>query len=407
MLAGLRGLRAPGPVEGHGPVPGLPARSAPAGGPAGLPEVRPARPAARGHRVVRALLAPPPGQAAAPYLQRLRRAAAPCRTGLVLAVLAASPGPPVRPGLEPRRPAAEPAGLAGGLHRSSRGSARPCPRLHHDHRAGPTAGRRAPRPSAGRPGACPPPRTVDGLPRPRLGGLLHRPGPGAADRPGRAARRRAAPAAHRRRSRAAAPGRRVVCRVHAPGPGTGPAGRHHATGRRDDRDRAGDRPRPRPVHGRPSRQARLGARRRARHRGVPGHPAQGPQAPADSAPPVLPLRPGPEDRPRRPDTRAVPPGSPPGSPGRLSCWPGSASFSAAGQSARTPTRTRPCSGSSPWCTERPASRSAACAWTTSTTAPGPSGWARDRTQCRSTPPAETSCSAASPTAMPRPPGTRT
>ena len=39
---------------------------------------------------------------------------------------------------------------------------------------------------------------------------------------------------------------------------------------------------------------------------------------------------------------------------------------------RTPTRTRPCSGSSPWSTEPPASRSAACAWTTSTTVPGPS-----------------------------------
>jgi hypothetical protein len=42
-----------------------------------------------------------------------------------------------------------------------------------------------------------------------------------------------------------------------------------------------------------------------------------------------------------------PPGSPPGSPDRPSCWPGTASFSAAGQRPRTLTRTRPCSRSSP------------------------------------------------------------
>src|SRR6266566_2711359 len=49
--------------------------------------------------MVRALLTPPTGQAAAPCLQRLRRTAAACRAGPVLALLAASPGPP--------RPAAE------------------------------------------------------------------------------------------------------------------------------------------------------------------------------------------------------------------------------------------------------------------------------------------------------------
>ena len=141
LLAGVRGLRASGPVDGHDPVPGLPARSPPAGSPARLPEVRPARPAARGHRMVRALLTPPAGQAAAPRLPRLRRTAAPRRTGPVLALLAAPPGPPVRPGLEPGRPVAAAAGLAGRFHRPSRGPARPRPRLHHDHRAGPAAGR--------------------------------------------------------------------------------------------------------------------------------------------------------------------------------------------------------------------------------------------------------------------------
>src|SRR5258708_1204864 len=38
---------------------------------------------------------------------------------------------------------------------------------------------------------------------------------------------------------------------------------------------------------------------------------------------------------------------------------------------------------------------------------GPSSWARDPAQCRSTPPAGTSWNAASPTAMPRPPRTPT
>ena len=255
--------------------------------------------------MVRALLTAPPGQAAAPHLQRLRRTAVARRSGPVLALLAASPGPPVRPGLEPRRPAAAPAGLAGRFHRPSRGPARPRPRLHHDHRAGPAAGRRAPRPPAGHTGTRPPPRAFDGFPRPGAGGLLHRPGPGAADRPGRTARRRTAPAPHRRRPRTAAPGRRIVRGVHAPGQGTRPAGRDQAPGRRDDRDRAGNRPRPRPVHGRLSRQTRLGAGGRARHRSVPGHPAQRPQTPADGTPPVLPLRPGPEDRAHRPDPRAV------------------------------------------------------------------------------------------------------
>ena len=369
--------------------------------------MRPARPAARGHRVVRALLAPPPGQAAAPRLRRLRRTAAPCRAGPVLTLLAASPGPPVRPGLESRRPAAEPAGLAGRLHRPSCCPARPRPCLHHDHRAGPAAGRRAPRPPAGRSGACPPPRAVDGIPRPGPGGLLHRPRAGAPDRRGRAARRRAAPAAHRCRPRAAAPGRRVVRRVHAQGQGTGPAGRHRAPGRRDDRDRAGDRPRPRPVHGPLSRQARLGAGRRARHRGVPGHPAQGPQAPADGAPPVLPLRPGPEDRARRPDPRAVRqaarrihrPDSPAGQAARafppLDSHPGrspargTARHPCPGARCVQPRGPQPAHGRHrPRCAGRPAGQET------------PPGAARPRQLGRP-------CSAASPTAKPRPPRTPT
>ena len=102
-----------------------------------------------------------------------------------------------------------------------------------------------------------------------------------------------------------------------------------------------------------------------------------------------------------------PPGSRPGSPARPSCWNGSANCSAAGRPARTLTRTNPCSGSWAWCTQCPAWRSAAFAWTTSTTVPGPSGWARGPTRCRSTPPAGMSCNAASPTGKPRPPRTPT
>ena len=209
--------------------------------------------------MVRALLTPPRQGKQPPRICReLRRTAATRRAGPVLAVLAASPGPAVRPGLEPRRPAADPPDWLGDFvaHLAARhGPARACTMItvlgrllddeHPDH------------PQAVLERARRPGRSMGSLARALEDFFTARGLALPTDQAERlAAGRRRTP--HRRRPRAAAPGCRSVRHVHAPSPGTRPAGRHPAPHRPHHRDRAGNRPRPRPVPGRRPRQDATG-----------------------------------------------------------------------------------------------------------------------------------------------------
>ena len=307
LLAGVHQLRASGAGQGEQPVSALPARDRRAGRPADLPALRAARPAARGHRLVWALFSAPSWQEATSALPVLRSGAPPRRSGVVLGVLAAQPGPAFCPGREPHRLPGRPAGVAAGVHRRAGRPVLCRPRLHDDQHTRAAAGRRAPQPPPAPARTRSPPGTVDGLPGPCPGGLLHRASPRAAHRSSRAAGGRAAPAAHRRHPRALAPDRGLLRRVHAASTAARSPSRHATAQRPHHRDRPGHRARPSPVPDRRTRQARLGAGRRARHRNVPRRAARSPQASADRAAPVLRFRPNPAGPARRPDPRPVRP----------------------------------------------------------------------------------------------------
>ena len=178
LLADLHHLWPAGALSGRHQLRGLSAGSRASRRQTDLPALPTARLSADRHRLVRPLLTRPPAQAAAACVRQVRPGAPPCRAGTVLGLLAKAPRPALQHRRQPARTPHRPTDVAGRLRRPPRRPALRQPSLHHDQRSRSAPGGRTPQSSAGSPGACSSPRPLDGLPRPRTGGLLHPARPG-------------------------------------------------------------------------------------------------------------------------------------------------------------------------------------------------------------------------------------